>query len=233
LRSLHILIWSIKSQTTSDMNISLKNKNAFVAGSSKGIGKATAMELAKLGANVTLVARNEEALKVVLSDLDTSEGQAHQMLVADFSNPDKLRNIVTNHIAEGTSYNILINNTGGPAGGPIIEAKLTEFANTFTQHLLCNQVLAQALFPGMKESGYGRIVNVISTSVKQPINNLGVSNTIRGAVGNWAKTLANEIGPHGITVNNVLPGFTDTGRLKEIIENKAVISGKTSEQVAH
>ncbi|MFT4659843.1 MAG: 3-oxoacyl-[acyl-carrier protein] reductase [Patiriisocius sp.] len=213
------------------MNLDLKNKNALVAGSSKGIGKATAIQLSKLGASVTLLARNRESLDQVLQELDLSSDQKHQVLVADFSNPNDLKKVINGHIREGNEYHILVNNTGGPSGGPIIEAKLTAFANTFTQHLLCNQVLAQAVFQGMKDAGYGRIINVISTSVKQPINNLGVSNTIRGAVANWAKTLANEIGPFGITVNNVLPGFTDTGRLKEIIENKAIVTGNSKEQV--
>ena len=213
------------------MNTDLTNRNALVAGSSQGIGRAAAIELSKLGASVTLLARSKESLNKVLAELVTTSNQNHQILVADFSNPDGLNKVVSTHISDGNEYHILINNTGGPAGGPIIEASLSAFANTFTQHLLCNQVLAKAVFPGMKSAGYGRIINIISTSVKQPINNLGVSNTIRGAVASWAKTLANEIGPFGITVNNILPGFTDTGRLTQIIENKAVITGNSKEQV--
>lgn len=213
------------------MNLDLTNKNALVAGSSQGIGRAAAIQLSKQGANVTLIARNKEKLEEVLALLDTSKGQEHYHLVADFDQPDELRKVVSDHLEKIESVHVLINNSGGPAGGPLIEAKATEFTNTFQRHLLCNQLLAQLVCGGMKKAKFGRIINVISTSVKQPINNLGVSNTIRGAVANWAKTLSNELGPFKITVNNVLPGFTDTGRLSEIIENKAVVTGKNRAQV--
>lgn len=213
---------------TSIMNLELKNKNALVCGSTQGIGKATAIALASEGVNVTLVARNEEKLKAVLSELP-NENQNHSYVVADFSNPDALKETI-----EGLnpSFHILINNTGGPAGGPVFNAQLDEFRRAFTMHLQCNHVLAQALVPYMKEAGYGRIINIISTSVKQPLDGLGVSNTIRGAVANWSKTLANELGQFGITVNNVLPGATETERLNEILKNKSSKTGKTIEEVA-
>ena len=202
------------------MNIDLTNKNALVCGSTAGIGKATAKQLAKLGATVTLVARNEEKLKETLIELSHEEGQKHNYFVADFSKPDEVRKNVA-IAAERNIWHILINNTGGPKGGPIFSASPDEFIKAFSQHLECNQILVQALVPGMKEADYGRIINIISTSVKQPIDGLGVSNTIRGAVANWSKTLANELGPFGITVNNVLPGFTATDRLADIISNAA------------
>ncbi|MEM6687210.1 MAG: SDR family NAD(P)-dependent oxidoreductase, partial [Bacteroidota bacterium] len=214
------------------MNLNIQNKNALVCGSTQGIGKATAVQLAKLGANVVLTARNEEKLKNVLSELDTSQGQQHQYIVADFQNPDALREKIETFIAENHSFHILINNTGGPAGGPVFNAQIEEFERAFTQHLKCNHVLAQTVVDGMKTAGYGRIINVISTSVKQPLDGLGVSNTIRGAVANWSKTLANELGQFGITVNNVLPGATATERLSEIIKNKAAKTGKTIDEVS-
>ncbi len=214
------------------MNLNLSGKNAFVCGSTQGIGKAIAEELAGMGANVTLCARNKESLNQVMSGLSVDSGQSHQILTADFSKPDQLKSMVDNHLNQGNQYHILINNTGGPPGGLAIDAGIDEFRIAFNQHLICNQILTQAMVPGMKDSGYGRIINIISTSVKVPLNGLGVSNTIRGAVANWSKTLANELGQFGITVNNVLPGATATQRLSSIIENKASKTGKSIEEVS-
>ncbi|MFM7681570.1 MAG: SDR family NAD(P)-dependent oxidoreductase, partial [Bacteroidota bacterium] len=205
----------------------LKNKTALVCGSTQGIGKSTAIKLAEMGANVILIARNEVKLKEALQKLPSSEDQKHTYLVADFSKPEELKNIISEFVAKGNKVNILVNNTGGPKGGPIKDATTEEFINTFNQHLICNHILVQAIYPGMIESGYGRIINVISTSVKQPLPNLGVSNTIRGAVASWSKTLANELGQYGITVNNVLPGATNTIRLQGIAEAKSEKTGET------
>lgn len=213
------------------MNLNLKNKNALVCGSTQGIGKATAMQLAKMGANVTLVARNEKKLKTVLGQLPSGEDQQHDYIAADFSDPVGLQKKVLGALKQKEVFHILINNTGGPAGGPVFSAKIADLESAFTQHLKCNHLLAQAVVPAMKTVGFGRIVNVISTSVKQPLSGLGVSNTIRGAVASWSKTLANELGGFGITVNNVLPGATATERLTEIINNKANKTGKSVEQV--
>lgn len=212
------------------MDLNLKGKAAMVAGSTQGIGKAIAIELANLGASVTLLARNEEKLKEVKADLFHASGQNHQYLVADFDQPQKLKHLLEEHI-EANQYHILVNNTGGPPAGQAIDADLESFRIAFNQHLICNQILAQALVPNMRKASYGRIINVISTSVKAPIPGLGVSNTIRGAVGNWSKTLATELGPYGITVNNILPGATATQRLTSIIENKAKKLGKTKDEV--
>lgn len=212
------------------MELNLKNKNALVCGSTAGIGKATALLLAEEGANVTLVARNEEKLKAVLSLLPNPE--KHNYLLADFSNPIDLKNSIENFILTNHGFHIVINNTGGPRSGALLTATLEEFEQTFTMHLKCNHVLAQATIPFMKSQCFGRIVNVISTSVKEPIPGLGVSNTIRGAVGNWSKTLAEEVASFGITVNNVLPGFTETERLNEIIKVKASIENKTFDEMA-
>ena len=212
------------------MNLNLKNKNALICGSTAGIGKDSAMELADLGVNITLIARNEDKLKQVLSELPTHQGQSHNYMVADFSDPNSLKETLSNNISR--NYHILLNNTGGPKGGPILNADLSEFTNTFSQHLLCNHILVQAVVSGMKENGYGRIINIISTSVKQPIEGLGVSNTIRGAVANWSKTLAAELGPFGITVNNVLPGATATERLDQIMVNVGKKIGKSPEEAS-
>lgn len=205
------------------MNLNLKNKYALVCGSTQGIGKAVAIALASEGVHVTLLARNQEKLKQVLSELPKS-GE-HNYLVADFSDPAKLKTVLASHLDNKPAFHILINNTGGPGAGTALDASLQEFEQAFTQHLLCNQVLSQASVPGMKQYGYGRIINIISTSVKQPIDGLGVSNTIRGAVANWSKTLASELGQYGITVNNILPGATSTERLSAIIKAKATKTG--------
>ena len=204
-----------------NLTSSLNGLNTLICGGTSGIGKATAMEFSNVGANVTFFARNEEKLKQTLSLLSNNGSQNHQYLVGDFDDSNNIKQTIDTHISSGNQYHILINNSGGPKGGPIGKANPEEFVVGFNRHLICNHIIFQALHSGMKEFNYGRVINIISTSVKQPLNGLGVSNTIRGAVANWAKTLANELGPYNITVNNVLPGATNTGRLQEIIKNKA------------
>lgn len=202
------------------MNLSLEEKNAVVCGSTQGIGLAIAEELALLGANCILISRNEASLQEAIQKLDIASRQLHSYKVADFTKPDEVKRAVQQIVAS-TTIHILVNNSGGPPPGPIIDASEEEFIATFNQHLVCNHILVKAVVPGMKEAGYGRIINVISTSVKIPLKNLGVSNTIRGGVASWAKTLANELGQFNITVNNVLPGYTGTQRLKGLIEKNA------------
>lgn len=199
------------------MQIYLGGKTALVAGSTQGIGKAVALELARAGANIILLARDESKLEQVLVELDGSQNQRHRYLVVDFSEPATLQKVLE-HLQE--NIHILVNNTGGPAAGKAIDAEPQAFLQAFQAHLICNQILVQKLVAGMKQENYGRIINIISTSVKQPLKNLGVSNTIRGAVANWAKTLATELAPWGITVNNVLPGATWTARLESLIQKK-------------
>ena len=211
------------------MNLDLKGKNALVCGSSKGIGRAIATELAELGANITLTARNEDTLMDALKELDKSHGQKHDFILADFSKPGELKELI-NHQLRDTSYQVLINNTGGPSPGNIVDATAEQFEAAFRNHLICNHLLATLLIPGMKRSGYGRIINIISTSVKIPIRGLGVSNTIRAAVANWSKTMSNELAPFGITVNNVLPGSTATERLQEVIRGIAQKTGRNFDE---
>lgn len=211
------------------MNLDLSGKRAVVCGSTQGIGKASAIELALLGAHVTLVARDEEKLKTVIQELTSSSAQQHAYIVADFNSPDILKQKIE-HYATAHPVHILVNNTGGPPGGQAIDANPDDFLKAFSNHLLCNQILVQAVVPGMKREKYGRIINIISTSVKIPLRGLGVSNTIRGAVANWSKTLSLELGPFGITVNNVLPGATMTGRLELIINTHAQKKGITFEE---
>ena len=213
------------------MNIDLTGKKALVCGSSQGIGKATAIALAQQGADIVLMARNEDRLTKVLAELDTSQNQQHEMLVADFQDPDQVKAKITAFSARNIAH-ILINNTGGPPAGDAIDAQAEEFLEAFHAHLICNHHLTHALVPAMKQARYGRIINIISTSVKVPIPGLGVSNTIRGAVANWGKTLSCELGPFGITVNNVLPGLTWTGRLESLIATRAEKAGITPEEQA-
>ncbi|MBT8131329.1 MAG: SDR family oxidoreductase [Gammaproteobacteria bacterium] len=213
------------------MDISLAGKHALVGGASRGIGRATAIELAKNGAHVTLLSRNRETLEEVRRQLDTSDGQQHLVIAADSSDPKHTGEAVAASAIQ-KPFQIVVNNTGGPPEGPAWSAGLDEYLLAFTQHLLCSQSILQAVLPGMRASGYGRVINVISTSVKQPIPNLGVSNTIRGAVANWAKTLSGELGADGITVNNVLPGFTQTDRLTDIIQTRSESTSSPLEKVA-
>ena len=188
------------------------------------------MELALLGAEVTLVARNSDMLEKVAQELPASHGQKHDFIVANFSDVEGLKSSIQK-FCQSNVIHILINNTGGPPAGPAIDAKLEDFTAAFSAHLLFNQILVQAVVPGMKQAKYGRIINVISTSVKIPIRGLGVSNTIRGAVANWSKTLSVELAPFGITVNNVLPGASMTARLESIIKARAEKSQMTREDV--
>lgn len=213
------------------MNLDLTGKNALVCGSTQGIGRAAAIELAQLGASVTLFARNAEKLEQTLGVLPVvNKSQRHQWLLADFDWPDQVGEAIRKFSA-GNLIHILVNNTGGPPGGTAIDADIDAYRKAFNSHLICNHLITQALVPGMKMEGYGRIINIISTSVKMPIRGLGVSNTIRGAVASWAKTLSLELAPYGITVNNVLPGATQTGRLESLIQAKAAKAGLTEEAV--
>jgi 3-oxoacyl-[acyl-carrier protein] reductase len=213
------------------MDLDLTGKHALVCGASEGIGRATARELALLGADVTLLARRADVLETIANDLPRKQGQQHGWISADVLETDRLRAQVQ-ALAAGKAVQILINNTGGPPGGQLNSAESDAFERAFRQHLLANQALVQAVLPGMRAARFGRIVNVISTSVKEPIAGLGVSNTIRGAVASWSKTLATEVGGDGITVNNVLPGYTRTQRLEQILGDRAKATGQAEDAIA-
>ncbi|MGB5588245.1 MAG: SDR family oxidoreductase [Gammaproteobacteria bacterium] len=212
------------------MNLKLDGRRALVCGASRGIGRAVAQALANSGAEIVAVARDAAALEQVLATLSTDAGQKHQALALDLSDSDALAAAML-ELAAAMPVQIVINNTGGPAAGPAIEADPAQFEAAFAQHVLAAQRIARALLPGMKTAGYGRIINIISTSVKEPIPGLGVSNTIRGAMASWSKTMSRELGPMGITVNNVLPGFTATERLEYIFQGRADKSGQSIDAV--
>jgi 3-oxoacyl-[acyl-carrier protein] reductase len=213
------------------MDISLSGRTAVICGSTQGIGFAAATALAEQGARCILLARNETALQAAIARLPESKDGKHLYAVADFSDPEQVRAAIT-RITGNANVEILVNNSGGPKAGPVLEASADAFETAFRMHLVCNQVLAQALVPGMKSAGYGRIINIISTSVKTPLPNLGVSNTIRLAVASWAKSLSNEVAQYNITVNNVLPGLTQTGRLESLINLSAAAEKKEPKAVA-
>jgi 3-oxoacyl-[acyl-carrier protein] reductase len=213
------------------MDILLTSRQALICGSTQGIGLAIAQEFARLGATCTLMARDKAALVRAVDTLDRSADQTHGYLVADFTDLDAVRQAIGIHVGSHEIH-ILVNNTGGPPPGPLLDAGTEDLAKAFSMHILCYQLLAQAALPSMKKEGYGRIINIVSTSVRIPIPNLGVSNTIRAATAGWAKTLANESGQYGITVNNILPGFTATKRLDSLIQNIARAKGLTTEEVA-
>ena len=214
------------------MNLSLKHKHAFVCGSTDGIGKASALLLAEHGCEITLIARNQEKLDSTLLELAQNNGQNHSTVCADFDDPETLKERVNSQISTlGKPVDILLNNSGGPHGGALIEAEEDEFRIAFERLLICNHIMAKAVVPGMKEQGSGRIINIISTSVRQVIPGLGVSNTIRGSVAQWGKTLAIELGEYGICVNNILPGYTATARLQDLADSKAESMGVTPDQI--
>jgi len=213
------------------MNETLSGRRALVCGASQGIGKACALELVRLGADVTVLARSEDALRGVVEEMQSLRRGDHGFIVADSDKPDELRSRVGSFLSKTGPVHVLINNTGGPPHGALTEASPEQFLKAISNHVVCNQLLVQAVLPGMKQAGFGRIVNIISTSVVAPIKGLGVSNTTRGAVANWGRTLAGELAPLGITVNNILPGYTATDRLQSLFAAKAAKAGTTAEQV--
>ncbi|MET0329287.1 MAG: SDR family NAD(P)-dependent oxidoreductase [Luteimonas sp.] len=212
------------------MDLDLSGRHALVCGASEGIGRATALELAGLGASVTVLARRREVLQGVVDGLPVAPGQRHHVLAVDMDDSVALQAAVTAHVGAHPAQ-ILVNNSGGPAGGSAHEAPIEAFEAAFRRHLLGGQVLVQAVLPAMRAAQWGRIVNVVSTSVREPIAGLGVSNTVRGAVASWAKTLSRELAPDGITVNNVLPGYTRTGRIDQVVADRVRRSGQDEDAV--
>ncbi len=187
--------------------------------------------MARQGATVTVMARNAESLRKIQGELATDHGQTHDCVVADFADWQQVRARVQEYVDASGPIHILLNNTGGPPAGPLLEAEPDDLIKAFGQHVLSNEVLVQATAPGMRDEGYGRIINIISSSVVIPIKGLGISNVTRGAVANWARTLAGELGQFGITVNNILPGYVATGRLDSLIQTWAVRDGIPADEV--
>ncbi|MEA3190199.1 MAG: 3-oxoacyl-[acyl-carrier protein] reductase [Thermoplasmata archaeon] len=213
------------------MDLSLRGRHALVCGASQGIGQAAAVALAELGATVTVLARNPAKLASLRPILMQAGATETHMIVADLDDRAGLREAVAAHLEKAGPVHILVNNTGGPHSGALLETKEAEFLHAYGRHLLASHLLVQLVVPGMKEAGYGRIVNVLSTSVREPIPGLGVSNTIRATMASWAKTLSREL-PPGVTINSVLPGYTDTERLTELSTTMAARQGKSPKDVA-
>jgi len=197
------------------LKISLENKKTIVCGSTQGIGYAIAKNFSEIGAKVTLIARNEKKLK---KTIDSLSGNGHDFITADFSNPKELEKKINEKKIDKNYYSILVNNTGGPPPGKISNIKNEEFLDSINKHLICSHVLFRAVYNNMKKNSFGRIINIISTSVKEPIPNLGLSNTTRGAVASWSKTLSKEVGKYGVTVNNILPNSVNTSRLRNLFK---------------
>ena len=231
------IIWLIFSKqrnqraNSTDMKLNLTGRKALVCGSTQGIGRAIAEELAVLGAELILMARNEDKLKDVVEELYVHHGVKHNYIVADFDRPNMVKAGIYDYLGSNDAPTILINNTGGPAPGILIEESYEKMDAALKAHLACNHILAQALVPHMKHQKFGRIINIVSTSVYVPIPGLGVSNTTRAAVAGWAKTLSIELGGYGITVNNVLPGLTSTDRLDKLIAKQMTDTGKSRIEV--
>ncbi|WP_304638491.1 SDR family oxidoreductase [Pseudomonas sp.] len=213
------------------MNLDLQGRRALVAGASQGIGEACARQLAEQGAEVLLLARSGDRLAAIVESLPNDGGRQHRVVAVDAADRVAVVSALQLELKQGGAVHIWVNNTGGPAPGPAHTADPDAYLQAFSQHLVTAQAILGLLLPGMREARYGRILNVLSTSVKQPIPNLGVSNSIRAAMANWAKTLATELGPDGITVNNVLPGLTRTPRLHGLIKHLAAGSGRSEQQV--
>lgn len=211
------------------MNYDLERQRAIVCGGTDGIGRMIAILLSEQGVEIILIARNQKKINKTLSELSSKMNQNHNSICVDFNFPDNLKKGLLSSNLE--PVDILINNSGGPHGGPLLEANEEEFYLAFNRLLICNQILAKEVVPGMKKKGHGRIINIISTSINQVIAGLGVSNTIRGSVSQWAKTLALELGSSNITVNNILPGYTETSRLNELVLEKIKNTGVTKEKV--
>jgi len=213
------------------MKFDLQNLNALVCGGSQGIGEAIAKVFAESGANVTLLSRNEDNLKVTMENLHSDPFQNHSYIVVDLANIEKLQTEILPELKEQKSFDIIINNSGGPKPGLLHQAHTSELINAFNQHVIASHLILQTFLPRMIERNFGRIINIISVGLKQPIQNLGVSNTIRGAMGSWAKTLSKELGQYGVTVNNILPGYTMTPRLNSLIKLRAEDSNTTTEDI--
>ena len=212
------------------MEINLTGKSALIGGSSGGIGLGIAQQVAASGASVTLMARNEEKMKAVLANLPDGENQSHQFLVVDFSDFEDFTEKISNYFANNT-VDILVNNTQGPPAGGALEQRTEDYQKAF--NLLFKTVVftTELALKNMQTKGWGRIINVASVSVQEPLNYLALSNTIRAAVVNWAKSLSIDVAKEGITVNNILTGYFDTERIAQLNSKKAETLGISKDKV--
>jgi len=212
------------------MKISLKNKKALVGGSSGGIGKAIAQQLAESGASVTLMSRSEDKLKAIVDALPTNQGQLHQYLVVDFTDFEGYKSIITAYF-QNNSVDILVNNTQGPSAGSALEKKVDDYQEAFNLLFKTVVLTSELALEQMRKNQFGRIINVASVSVKEPLSYLALSNSIRAAVTTWAKSLATDVGPDQITVNNLLTGYFDTDRISQLNAKKAEQMGVPASEV--
>jgi 3-oxoacyl-[acyl-carrier protein] reductase len=208
---------------------SLAGRYALVCGASSGIGRASALALAAAGAELTVLARRADRLETLLPELLAAGAPRAAGLVQDLDDRDALGVALDQLVAEHPVH-VVVHNTGGPPGGPLIEVGEAELLHYFARHVASAQLLVKKTLPGMVEAGYGRFIQIVSTSVREPIPGLGLSNTIRAAMGGWAKSLSQEL-PPGITINSVLPGFTNTERLDSLASSRASTSGQTAESI--
>lgn len=207
----------------------LTEKWALVGGASQGIGEAIATVFAQAGARVILMSRSSEKLEVVRKSLPHPE--RHRIMPLDLENLDQVNTQVAQLVKLIGTIEIVVNNSGGPPSGSLVQVSSSEFEKFFRAHVVAGQIIMQNVLPGMKEKRFGRIINIISTSVKVPIPQLGLSNTIRAAMASWAKSLSHEVGPFGVTVNNILPGYTKTPRLSKLIDASAEREKKSSKEI--
>jgi 3-oxoacyl-[acyl-carrier protein] reductase len=215
------------------MEISLLNKRAFVGGSSQGIGFSIAERMAACGATVTLTSRNEAKLKVALAQLPTPKGQKHDYCVIDFGDLEALKVVLADYQAQTVEnpVAILVLNSGGPPPATAYQATPAQYQTYFNESVMANQMLVQTFVPAMQQRQFGRILTILSLVVKQPKLDLGISNTVRAGIANWAKALSMELGNSGITVNNLLPGFIQTKRLEQLMGVRAQKANVSTEKV--
>lgn len=213
------------------MDISLKGKHALVGGSSRGIGHAIACQLARSGARVTLAARNEALLATTVAELTRETGTKHGYLVTDYTDLGAYQSQIADFL-QRDPVDILVNNTQGPPAGTSLEMGTEDYQRAFD--LLFQGVVYTTMkaLPHMQQHGWGRIINVASVSVREPLGYLALSNSIRSALVSWAKTLAGDVGPFGITVNSVLTGYFETERLTSLNAKKAEQMGIAPSEVA-
>ena len=211
------------------MDLGLKNKVAFVAASSQGLGKSVALELAQEGANIIICGRNKHNLEKTKHEIETHTNKELLALAGDLSIPAEREHIIKSALQVYSTIDILVTNTGGPPTGKIEELKQEDWDQAYNNLLASAVGLINGFLPGMKQQQWGRIISITSMAVKQPINNLILSNSVRASVVGLMKTLANELGMYNITVNNVMPGYTETDRLKELIENNPSFASAKSE----